>query len=157
MRSIRRDLEERLQEAQAEKQRISEQLNAHLRASDTKIETLTRMIAMEDERDNGPSRMLVHETQPIADFIVERVRHTPLNKEEIREALEKAGYLERVDAPGRVIHATLVNVERGGRILQRDDGRYVASDAVSFDGASTTATPSSPGGVPLPPGLFGRK
>src|ERR1044071_3652252 len=63
---------------------------------------------------------------PLADFLYEEIAQKgPKTKDELREIAYAAGYYPQGEG-GRAIHATIVNLVRGGRAVERD-GRYVAA------------------------------
>jgi len=60
---------------------------------------------------------------PLADFFVKTLAETgPMSKDELRQVAVDAGY----EIDGRHVHATLVNIQRNGRILPTLDGKYAA-------------------------------
>jgi hypothetical protein len=127
MRDIRPDLTERL--SSMEERRA--QLRAELRDLDAQAELLknliqveTRRFSSDEERHHYLMSAGFRRLPPIGDFIDDLLRASPMTKDEIRVKAEEAGYFKGDEAAGRVLHATLLNLERHGRIVSSPDGKY---------------------------------
>ena len=137
MRDIRSDLRERLAAVQgryademADYVRKCEEMEAAHRKAISDLErelaAIQQILAIEDQRHDGGTLSEIRTRRPLislADFIITKVHaHGPMHKEELRSEAELAGYLS--DGDGRTFHATIMNITKGGRIIQHQDGRY---------------------------------
>jgi hypothetical protein len=121
MRDIRDDLRERLRTIEDERAA----LQAAMKAKGDEALAIMQLLDFEDKRFPAESADASPPPEkPAADFIVDLARDQRLSKDEIRDALERAGYLRGAETPGRVVHATLVNLERANRIMVDSDGKY---------------------------------
>ena len=74
----------------------------------------------------GQSRAELKYKLPLQDFIVNSIATTgKKSKEDIRDLVEKAGYVSEGETAGRMVHTTLLNLERASR-LKVEDGYYTA-------------------------------
>lgn len=152
MRDIRTDLKERL--TSAEERRSS--LNAELAALNSEIATLIQIIDLEDGRfgkrlsgevkgdpaiSNEPT---ITQTPPIGDslvdFLLSAAKSTPRTKRELRDAAVANLQFKPGESPGRVVHFTLINLERAGRIKKSNGDRYVAAEVSA--GRPSTENPA---------------
>jgi hypothetical protein len=137
MRDIRDDLRERLAANQAALNAATEDhenqvlaLQADYRQKTDALErerqAVLQMLKFEEARasptEQGGSRP---PALPLAEFIIAKIYGTgAMTKEQIREQIDRAGYLEG-EATGRTFHLTLMNISgAGGRIRRLSDGRY---------------------------------
>lgn len=80
--------------------------------------------------------------QHITEFIEDLLRKNgPMRKEELRDKAVGAHYFGPDEVPGRSIHFTVINMVRGKRIVEREDGRFELAQKeetppVFFGGAS---------------------
>jgi hypothetical protein len=122
MRDIRQDLKERLNAAETVRAAAEKQL----RAAQNEVDMLTALLNLEASRTvdivSGPERK--SPDKPVADFIMDIIARAPSTKDEIKDYAAAARYFTVGDSPGRIIHATLVNLVRAGRVKALRDGRY---------------------------------
>jgi len=121
-RDIRSDLQERMRTAVSSR----DEYLAKAKAFDDEIDLLTRLLDQEEKRfsrkaEIGPKMLL-------PDFILEKLSHNEMNKEEIKVFAEHAGYFEKGESSGRSIHFTLLNLIRSGKVTTVADGIYTRTD-----------------------------
>lgn len=130
MKDIRSEIAERLEDASKRRADLANQI----KALETEVETLKRMMDIENQRhgDQGsPFRKRVHliprsiseGTETAPDFIEGLLKTGPHSKNKLKEAGIQKGIFDRETA-GRSIHITLVNMLRGNRIRELADGLY---------------------------------
>jgi hypothetical protein len=122
MRDIRQDLKERLGILEARRS----ELHSELKEMDEESATVIRLLDIEDRRF-PPEQLGQTEPEPtvaLAEFIFTELGKRPLGKDEMRPVAERGGYFKDTESPGRVLHLTLVNMERANRIRVREDGKY---------------------------------
>jgi hypothetical protein len=119
MRDIRQDIRERLDLVEARRS----SLERALKALNDEADALMRVLEAEDRRFLREP-LATRPDGAMADFIVSEIDKRPLSKDEVLQVLERAGYLDGIEAPGRSVHLTLVNLRRGGRIRIADDEKY---------------------------------
>jgi hypothetical protein len=115
-------LEAALEEAKgrrAERIRVIEdEFRSEVREIESLREAISNVLAIEDRLHGEHSE---EPSVPIADFLVRAAaKYGPRSKEQFRAMAKEAGYV--VD--GRTIHATVVNIVRGGRLEMLEDGRF---------------------------------
>lgn len=132
MRDIRDDLKERL--AGIEARRAS--IRKALAETDDERTAILKLLEFENRRHTAPPRSngLLSSLGSLAaaaaavyslpTYIEHALENRPLSKDEIKELTEKAGYFKGEESAGRVLHATLMNMERNGRVRVREDGKY---------------------------------
>ena len=123
MRDIRADLRERLEAEHAAFKVLEEQLAA----SEDRMVSMQQLLELEEARlasvaisqPNGP----VIPTESIDHFLVKAVQRGVSDKEELRDAAIRAGYFtDSKQAPGRVVHAKLMNLLREEQIAKAGEG-----------------------------------
>jgi hypothetical protein len=129
MRDIRDDLKERLDGIEARRLRLRDVL----KDLDAEATVINQLLLFENQRRHVPGPLSGgvyisagdQRLQPVADFITDLLRAGgPLSKNNIRLKCEDAGYFKGEEATGRVVHATLMNLMRHGRIRLRENGLY---------------------------------
>jgi len=135
MRDIRHDIRERLTEIEERRSRLQTELSA----AEDESHLLMRLLDIEDER--FPANAAQAPSQPeqtAGDFVIDQLRKRgSMTKDEVRDAMERAGYFAGGEAPGRSAHLTLVNLERSGRLRSDDSGRYHVSAEKTFTTAAS--------------------
>lgn len=115
LKDIRPDLRERLRAATLER----DQLRPRLQELEGTIALLEKIIEQEDERfrpvGTAPS-------EPLADFLLEKMRRGVNTKDSLRMVAEEAGY----EVDGRSIHATLVNLIKSGKAVEMGENQFGA-------------------------------
>lgn len=139
MRDLRDDLRERLGLLSERRQKAKAQYDGEIRAIDTEEGPLKALLALEERRLGGPE----HETKgmgSLPDFFAKMMENGPATKDELREAADILGFFTDAGAAGRVTHATLVNMVRGGRIRELAEGKFelVAKSAIHDHFAKAT-------------------
>ena len=139
MRDIRNDLRERLavidgmqaDEASRyfdERMRIDNDHARALEAFEKERAVIKQLLAIEERRGSLPTIPTSFKS-PLQDFLITNIKmFGPMNKSELRAAVETAGYFEDDEANGRTFHTTLMNITKGGRLQQLPDGRYAVPD-----------------------------
>lgn len=126
---IRAGLRERIEALSEEGVRARKEFDALMESINAEYDLLIRLLNIEEDRHHrrGLARVLLSgPTKPLQDFIVETLNQGPKNKEQLRESAKKAGYFTDNDSSaGRIIHATVVNLMRSGRIQEGQDGTYI--------------------------------
>jgi hypothetical protein len=124
---LRAVLEARLQEIDAEFERAKDHREQKVKAANEEFrltserlqelrDALAKVLTLEGGAKSAPSLAL-------AEFFVRLARaEGPRTKDEFRESAAAAGYI--VDK--RITHATVINIERSGRLELQPDGRYRA-------------------------------
>lgn len=89
------------------------------------VAAIQHLMAIEDRRfaeRPGPE----HPTprMSLSDFLATQIRQGVKDKEALRFAAMRAGYFENGESAGRATHATLLNMQRGGRLIERPEGIY---------------------------------
>jgi hypothetical protein len=118
-RDIRNDLMERLREASAKQERYS----ALAAEAAFDMDMLQRMIEREEVRYRLPAQIAAEPDLALPEFVFKALQVRPMTKDDLRHSVENAGY--RVD--GRSIHATIVNLLRGNKIMEIAEGVYEAA------------------------------
>ena len=63
--------------------------------------------------------------ESLSSFLIQQTRKIGrISKEDLRISAVKAGYFSVDDGGGRVVHATLLNLVRSGRLQEYDDSTY---------------------------------
>ena len=129
MKDIRNDIRERLADASRRRETVMELV----KAVDVEVETLKRMMDIENQRQqyasgsfsltSGLNRRSLASTSSVPSFIEEALRDGLLSKDELKDVGVQRGVLDSETA-GRTLHITLVNLVRGNRIRELPDGRY---------------------------------
>ena len=130
MKDIRSEIAERLDDASKRRAGLVNQI----KALETEVETLKRMMDIENQRHSDQvspflkraslgSRSVLGSSRTAVDFIEGHLETGPHSKEELKEAGIQRGIFDP-DTAGRTIHITLVNMVRGNRIQELPDGRY---------------------------------
>ena len=125
MKNILPDLQERLDDATGRREAVVEQM----KAIDTEVEAITRLVAIEERRhvpDTPPVQVHLSRSVPSPEpaiFIETALKDGPLPKNEIRDRCIEGGALD-AGLAGRSLHFTLVNMMRGKRVIKLPDGRY---------------------------------
>lgn|GEM_PF-1899260 len=142
MRDIRDDLRERLEGIDTQR----DGLRKSLEALDTEREIVLKMLEFETKRhaystteslrirvrstalaaaaDKITDAVVPFSSRPMLTFIEGLLDKGAYTKEELRAEGEAAKMFTGNEAPGRIIHAMVMNLERHGRIRQRADGKY---------------------------------
>lgn len=116
---IRPDLRMRLENATAARNQAREQLGFY----ESEVRALTQLLALEDQRFGSFPQQKEERRPDLPAFIFEKLQKNRMSKDGIRQIVQKAGY----DVDGRSIHATLVNLIRGGKVREDGAGTYCAS------------------------------
>lgn len=126
MKNILQDLKERLSDAANRRSALSEQVVA----VDIEIDTIKRMLDLEmrlqaDTPGNNLMRSPISAASPpsAGDFVRVELRDGPKSKNELRELGVERGVFESKTA-GRSLHATLINLARGNRVVILPGGKY---------------------------------
>ncbi len=115
-RDIRADLKARLIATKAkrdEQQKLVEEL-------DSEALLLTKMLDQEERRFGAAKADQPPAQAPLPDIIVESLARGKMDKDGLRHFAESKGIV--VD--GRSLHATLINLIRGGKIREVEEGLY---------------------------------
>jgi hypothetical protein len=141
MRDIRTDLRERLADvierhadtaAEFERKRkaLEQEYRGHLDTLGRERAALEQLLAVESERSGTPGPTLAQKLTtlvPLGDFLVAKARaHGPMEKDQLRAEAKLAGYFTNGD--GRTFHVTLMNIKKGGSLVQLPDGRYACPE-----------------------------
>jgi hypothetical protein len=139
MRDIRSDLRERLEDVTARLEAENEAYSSERRRLEVehakKLDELAhRRNALlllingetEDEASGGDRAFpSLSETLSLKDFFLTKVRErATMNKEDLKDAAERAGYFKDCEAPGRVTHTTLLNLVSSRQLKITPDGFY---------------------------------
>jgi hypothetical protein len=136
MRDIRADLKERLAFLDGryadEVAKYDQQRDALEAAYRESIQRITRersaiadLLAIENERAIEPLAVERPKLAPLMEFLLAKVcAHGPVDKDQLRAETNAAGYFD--EGNGRAFHTTLMNITRGGKVIQLPDGRYAA-------------------------------
>jgi hypothetical protein len=139
VRDIRNDLRERLavingMQADEESRYFDERMridNDHARALESferERSVINQLLAIEERRGSLPTIPTSFKS-PLPDFLITNIKmFGPMSKNELRAAVESAGYFEDDEANGRTFHTTLMNITKGGRLRQLPDDRYAMPD-----------------------------
>lgn len=157
MRDIRDDLRERLQGIDAQR----DGLRKSLEALDSEREIVLKMLEFETKRHAYSAQgaltpearsaalkaavakladnAIQLSSRPILTLVEGLLEKGAYTKDELRAEAETAGMFTGNEAPGRIIHAMVMNLERHGRIRQRADGKYEKIPAAERPGMLLTA------------------
>ena len=126
-RDIRADLKERLRTAVVSR----DDFLAKAKEFDSEIDLLTKLLDQEERRfgqkpetDKGNDE----EKAPLQDFLLKKLAHADLSKDDMKVFAEHAGYFENGASAGRSIHSTLLNLIRSGKVTTVADGIYSLSE-----------------------------
>jgi chromosome segregation ATPase len=119
MRDIRADIKERIAAVDAEKDRLEEEIDKLYNRLDMLQELLTEEETRLASEQVGPEPK-PQPTESLDDFVVKLFRRRALSKDELAEALDKAGYVKAGQSPGRVSHGKLLGLI-SARIVQFND------------------------------------
>jgi hypothetical protein len=122
-RDIRSDLEDRIGDATINRDRALAQAKEY----EDDIALLKRMLDRENARYQRAINGKPKPTLPLDAFIEQHLKMRPMNKNDLWDYADKAGY----DVDGRSIHATTMNLLRGGRIKEfpaAGSGVYAVAD-----------------------------
>ena len=130
MKDIRDEIAERLDDASKRRAGLASQI----KALETEVETLKRMMDIENQRHGdqvSPFRKRAHltpgsileGTETAPDFIEGLLKTGPHTKDDLKEVGIQKGVFDP-DTAGRSLHITLVNMLRGSRIRELADGFY---------------------------------
>jgi hypothetical protein len=126
MRDIVPDLKERLRGFVEQRDQFLDQANA----LEPKIDLLMRMVELEQQRQEGfngqNAEALQQPDDILPDFVLKAIQHRPMTKADLLHSAASAGY-KRID--GRHIHATILNLLRGGKIVEKTEGVFASADA----------------------------
>jgi hypothetical protein len=156
MRDIRTDLRERLNAAEESRSVLNNQLSVLT----AEISTLMKLLELEDSRfEFGSAATLpAQKVRPLSvgaesrgaqgkaaddtlvDFILSFTKMRPRTKREIRDAAVNELAFKPSESPGRVVHLTLLNLERAGKVNRLPDDRY--STTKNSAGSPTTDHPA---------------
>jgi hypothetical protein len=134
VRDIRNDLRERLLllngrygDVMRDYDAQREALEAAHRATIEMIErerlAVRQLLEIEERREGSTSVEIepIRRRVPLADFLIAKAcAHGPVEREVLKSEAQAAGY----EFDGRTFHATLMNVEKHGKVIKREDGRY---------------------------------
>jgi hypothetical protein len=139
MRDIRPDLRERLAavieqqaDASAEFERKQTALQQDYRgrfdALGRERAALEQLLMVESERSGIAPPTLAQKIKtlvPLGDFLIAKTQQQgSMSKEQLRKEALLAGYFADGDSDGRTFHVTLMNIKKGGRLVQLPDGNY---------------------------------
>lgn len=138
LRDIREDLRERLALAKKRANEIDSKFEADLEAvkvrykierveAEAEFRSLRTLLFAEERRHGASVQQPTAELPPLplADFLEDLIRiKSPRTKNEFREEAITAGYFPDGENTGRMIHMTLLNITRSGRIRDMGDGTY---------------------------------
>ena len=139
VRDIREDLIERLEAANAEMASARTKYDVEKLDLERRFHTLfedicSRQRALsvlmdEEERAHGPRARpspTVREMKlPLQDFILNALNSTgSMSKEDVKDLVERAGYVGSNESAGRMVHTTLMNLRNSGKLQMMADGQY---------------------------------
>ncbi|MEA2879667.1 MAG: hypothetical protein QOF14_4863 [Hyphomicrobiales bacterium] len=137
VRDIRNDLRERLlaldgrysdamHEYEAEREALELKREGTTGAIEKERAAVRQLLEIEERREGSETVEIVptRKLMPLADFLIAKVcAHGPIDRESLKTEAMAAGY--QID--GRTFHATLMNVEKHGKIARADTGQYLAA------------------------------
>lgn len=146
LRDIRKDLRERIslieqaidrdtRDFEAKQKQALDAFQARIQDAKVALAGYARMLQIEERRAQSmlpealrgttvPSPPPVAPKTPLADFMCSTMAQTGVKtKDELRDLAQGAGYFGTGEG-GRTIHATLVNLVRGGRVRELPGGKY---------------------------------
>ncbi|WP_413990636.1 hypothetical protein ACMDCR_00300 [Labrys okinawensis] len=143
MRDIRRDLQERLEVAESKYRRYEETYNRERQKLEIEFQqqrasferernALLAIIDIESIRGGGETELPFPPLPPptgfrlpLGEFLITAIfTDGPLNKDDLREKAEAAGYFDDDESAGRKLHATLMNITTAGKVVKDGDGNY---------------------------------
>ena len=132
MKDIRKELRERLSNAEA---RRAEQ-ESQLRTTAEEIDILMRLIELEDlkfgaKTESGPPDM------PLADAILEMARDDSVSKEELYRRAERRGYFGGTTRGRQSVHATVINLIKSGRLIDVGGGMFATARETAGQSSKT--------------------
>ena len=144
VRDIRDDLLERLNAIEAEMAAARTEYDAERRVLEANFAALfedihdrqiaiSRILDLEARRMGEPSKRRAPSASapfrlPLLDYILNFVAGHKKSKDEIKEAVDRAGY----EGAGRTVHTTLLNMVRAGKLHVQDDLYEIANLGVLF-------------------------
>jgi hypothetical protein len=145
LRDIRKDLRERIsliqqaidkdtRDFEAKQKQLLDAFQTRVQDAKVALAGYVRLLEIEERRAQSMLPAAVAGTappppthtpkSPLADFLCSAMAQTGVKtKEELRDLAQGAGYFGAGEG-GRTIHATIVNLVRGGRVRELPDGKY---------------------------------
>lgn len=93
------------------------------KALDDEVLMLTKLLDREEQRFGATVQEVAAAQLSLPSFILDALMARQMGKEELRAKAEAAGF----DPDGRSIHATLVNLQRGGKVTEISPGVFKAA------------------------------
>ena len=86
---------------------------------------IEQLLSIENTRpESNPLPVQANMLIPLMDFLIAKVcAFGPISKDRLRAEADAAGYFD--EGNGRAFHTTLLNIVRGGKIIQQADGQYL--------------------------------
>lgn len=137
MRDIRDDLIERLEATNAEMASARTKFDADRRELEQRFheqysalgERQRALGVLLDAEGGAPDRLAAPRDLrlPLQDYIINGMHSAgSMSKDEVKDMVERAGYGDG-DGVGRMVHTTLLNAVKSGKILAQSDGRFAAA------------------------------
>lgn len=139
MRDIRADLRERMESLSGRESEISREYGRLLKEAERWADEQMKLVQEEraaifsllniEQRRHGEQADVPIPHIQLPDFLVqETAKRGIASKEDLRLAAVHAGYFPDGESGGRQIHATLMNLVRGNKIIETQSGRYGVPD-----------------------------
>ena len=121
---------ERLTNVEASYQRMRADFERRYRLEQSEAlaerNALQTLLDLEERRQfDKPLPRLEPPSMELGEFFLMQLQvHSPMSKDELRGAAERAGYFMDGESGGRRTHTTLMNYARSRRVRELPDGRY---------------------------------